>query len=485
MTGRSALPLDTGDFERRLAEARGGRVSRLGRSLPCSAWDRWVLVAIHRHAVRQRFVEDVVRERLGGSPNAIATGGAFEHPEHLPGAGPVPGLPQWHYRFHGIGCCLTHADGTTLDVDFDEHGSRSVDPWFFQSFLESKADLGWPEQRLEGVAGDWQGWKASIEPLREAGLLDGDHRVRVSSEAEAWCDAVSGAVERAAGQTPALRAVALAVEDYALAAVLGTDVAEVGALAVEQREDRCRELESRLARRRGAHVSACLRALLAIDTIRARKAALDDIRSGPIDSVSSTSMQLLSADPPREDAAAVLGLLGRLRGTEPPAPYLRCLAALHLLTPFRRGTVPRELREAILGALADDQHASQAHAAFIIYLLDSERGVARMVAGLRSPVPLARIECAAALALVGSLGLEQLRQAETPEASTIVAMLRGEEPPAAPEPRGTTVVSWRGRPKTLYTIRELVNAEHDSLAADYATEFWREHEPTLERWDAS
>src|SRR5262249_34525420 len=95
-------------------------------SLPCSAWDRWVLLALHRHRARQAFVEVVVHERLGVTASELGRAGAFAHPDEKHGV--VPGLPTWHYEFHGRGCCLTNVDGTEIDVDFDEHGAASVDP---------------------------------------------------------------------------------------------------------------------------------------------------------------------------------------------------------------------------------------------------------------------------------------------------------------------------------------------------------------------
>jgi hypothetical protein len=101
------------------------------RSLPASPWARWILLALHRHRARQAFVQEVVRERLDGW---------FGFQRRIPQTGVVPGLEEWHYRFHGIGCCLTHVDGTELDVDF-EHGEPLLDAWFYDRWLECAAAL--------------------------------------------------------------------------------------------------------------------------------------------------------------------------------------------------------------------------------------------------------------------------------------------------------------------------------------------------------
>lgn len=85
--------LDPTDFVRRLVQATQGDAP-LSRTLPCSAWDRWVLVSLYRHLTRQRFVEQVVRERLHGSPERIAQHGYAGHPEDDEGSGRVPGLPE-------------------------------------------------------------------------------------------------------------------------------------------------------------------------------------------------------------------------------------------------------------------------------------------------------------------------------------------------------------------------------------------------------
>jgi hypothetical protein len=364
----------------------------------CSPWDRWVLVALHRHVARQRFVEQIVREHLSGSPEALAEAGSFGHPTQIPGTGEVPGLPEWCYRFHGRGCCLNHPDGTVLDVDFDEHGSTSIDPSFYQRFLESAPNLGWLESLLRATDG---GWKASIHPLCGAGLLDREYRVRVVPHARDWCEAISQAVDRADDSDAQRCAVALAVEDFPLAAKLDPSIApERHAAARRQIEDRCRELEARISGRVGPYVESCLAALASLDADRARSAALAELQQGPIDVVASASMNLLAANPHPGDIPIVRGLLARLRGVDPPAPWLRLRGVQHLLAPYRRATVPEHVREWVLDVLAEDQRAQEGEAALLVYLVDTTRGRARMERGLQSPIPLARGQCAAALDLI-------------------------------------------------------------------------------------
>ena len=94
-----------------------GSLPEVGR-LP-SPWATWTLIGLVRHRRRQLWVAEVVADRLGGDPAALAEAGALAHPLDRPQRGLVPGLPEWEYFFHGIGCCLTHRiTGESIDVDF-------------------------------------------------------------------------------------------------------------------------------------------------------------------------------------------------------------------------------------------------------------------------------------------------------------------------------------------------------------------------------
>ncbi|HVH97729.1 MAG TPA: hypothetical protein VM869_03425 [Enhygromyxa sp.] len=388
------MTLDATDFARRLAQATAADATPQ-RSLPCAPWDRWLLVALHRHRSRQQFVEQVVRERLSASPERIAELGIAGHPQDSD-SGQVPGMSEWSYVFEGRGCSLTHDDGTAIDVDFDrEHGSAIIDPYFYKTFLESKPELGWPELLLRTPDGDWEAWMASIQPLLAAGLLDGDHGVRVLPHVQAWCEAVSQALEQAERVDSQLRAIALALEDYPLAATLDPRPA-VREAAEQQLEQRCSELEARIAGRVGPHVTACLSALRALDPERARSVALAQLHGSAIDGVLTASMRMLDEDPRPADVPAVCQLLDRLRThVEVPAPFLRVCAARHLLHPHRRATVPEQLRTFVLDVLADNQRTSEGEAALLVYLLDRDRGLARIRAGRTSGAFMVREVCGA------------------------------------------------------------------------------------------
>src|SRR5690606_22582438 len=134
------------------------------------------------------------------------------------------------------------------------------------------------------------------------------------------------------------------------------------------------------------------------DPERARAVALAQLPRGPIDALLSASIRMLDADPRPDDTASVCELLERLRARiEVPAPFIRVCAARHLLHPYRRATVPDHLRSLVLDVLADDQRTNEGEAALLVYLLDRERGLARIRAGRSSSALMTREVCGATL----------------------------------------------------------------------------------------
>src|SRR5271166_1169778 len=114
-----------------------------------SPWETWTLIGLVRHRERQLWVADIIRTRLRGAPSDLAAVGALGHPEGVPQRGPVPGLPEWEYYFHGRGCRLTHkVQGDEIDVDFWEDSAEYFDTFFYTRYLESLRHPEPAEQRL-------------------------------------------------------------------------------------------------------------------------------------------------------------------------------------------------------------------------------------------------------------------------------------------------------------------------------------------------
>jgi hypothetical protein len=141
MDARFSRLLDA--FRRVNGDAPTGLADALRRlpdvgALP-SPWETWTLIGLVRHRERQHWVADIVRTRLSGDPSALAALSAFGHPDGVPQQGPVPGLPEWEYYFHGRGRCLTHqVDGDAIDVDLFGDTADYFDTFFYKYYLECR-----------------------------------------------------------------------------------------------------------------------------------------------------------------------------------------------------------------------------------------------------------------------------------------------------------------------------------------------------------
>lgn len=455
---------------------------------PCDPWDRWLLIALHRHLPRQAFVAEVVRDRLSGSLGEIAQYGALEHPQHLEQEGPVPDLPEWRYYFHGMGCCLTHEDGTSIDVDFDEHGATSIDPYFYSQYLTSLPDPDFVESRLLASDVDEDFWTASIQPLLDARSLVGDHRVRLVSAASEWADAASELLERHGTKGDNMLAwVACLIGDYPLAAGLLGASAPTGVVraARHQEATRCDVLEYRFRSEAGVNSFACIDALRQLDKRRAVDVIVSELRSRSPDRHFARCVNKLTRWGDKSHVSAVLSLLPDLRGDELPFPHARTRAAHFVMSLYNAESVPEATRIQLMSALEPDARASEGEAAFLSYLLNPDAGLDRLGEGLRSDVPMARQASAAALGLLGtSEAFDELRAAATPEATTVLAMLRGQEPDRGPEPIGE-LIEWRGGQRRVYAFGEIEAAHVADWTAGTVSSFREEHETLLLRWFAT
>jgi hypothetical protein len=187
-------------FDRAGEGAPADLVSALQRlpeqgALP-SPWETWTLIGLARHRARQFWVAAIIQTRLRGAPSDLADGGALGHPEGIPQLGPVPGMPEWEYYFHGRGCCITHkVDGDQIDVDFYGDSAEYFDTFFYKNYLDSLRAPEQPEQRLRELHPSARAITLSIADLLKAGALtplDGrdEHPYRLGDEAVEAIDAI-------------------------------------------------------------------------------------------------------------------------------------------------------------------------------------------------------------------------------------------------------------------------------------------------------
>lgn len=470
---------------KRLGESAGDRdtLEQVDTApLPGNPWARRLIVALEGHVHRQRWVAEVLRDDLHADPLAVASGGAFEHPD--PGRGQLPVRSGWSYAFHGIGCCVTHEDGTAIDVDFDEHGADAIDPYFYSKYLDSLQRPSGLEATLRRPKPLNEWWMAELDVLRELGWIEGEHRVHVTSLGTRWAAALRPAFDViTATQAPAdqLRA-AILIEDFPWAVEL---TAPPSSVELRRRADewtavRASQLEAAL----GAGRARCaLAALVVLDRERAVRSAEDILGHSSLDGLTSLALQVLLADGSGPEMALLLALATRARGTTPPAPHLRTQAIAAILKRYRADSLPDDLRLQILRALEPEAHSGEGIAALLHSLVDPERGIARLGRCLRHAVPVARADAAAALALLGTPDAAAILRegGDGAEAKAALALLRGNRPEPGPEPEGE-FVNWRGTPRRVYSADEILAAGCPWLVESELGALTRDLGPLLERW---
>lgn len=185
-------PTDLARFLRDLPEAN---------KLP-SPWVTWTIIGLVRHTRRQAWVADVIRTRLRGNPDDLARLGSLGQPESVQQSGPVPGLPEWEYYFHGLGCRLTHkVRGEAIDVDFhDGDSAEFIDTYFYVNYLESLRHPDPAERRLLDLNPSVRPVTLSVAELAAANMLTPlpgreRHPFRIADDVLPHEDAIDAFVE--------------------------------------------------------------------------------------------------------------------------------------------------------------------------------------------------------------------------------------------------------------------------------------------------
>ena len=162
---------------KRLGEPNSGNLPKELLALPgpdegISPWAAWLFVGLMRHHARQQWLAETIKIRLNADLGALATAGAFGHPD-VPQHGLVPGVTDWEYYFHGCGCCLTHRiTGESLDVDFHDETADWFDDYFYINYLKSLKTPEFIEKRLMELHSSLEPIELSIQELLEADLLE-------------------------------------------------------------------------------------------------------------------------------------------------------------------------------------------------------------------------------------------------------------------------------------------------------------------------
>jgi hypothetical protein len=393
-------------------------------------WLTWTLIALVRHRRRQLRVGEVVRDRLDGDLGRLAACGALGHPEERPQHGPVPGLPEWEYYFHGIGCCLTHrVTGEAIDVNFFGDHAEGFDFYFFIWYLRSLRDPEPPERRLLELHPSFESIRLAFDQLHRLGLLTTtpDCRApRLSEEVIAGADLIDGFCR--SWDDPTQRPwLAAQIGDWMAAEECLPDSAPASLRSlVAARAAAIRRAQADRMRRAFDRGDEPRLALLALSDLGADDLPLFLTRTlrGEISGATSSALELVEASP---DAPAwcpeVFSLFRRLDPNgEAPHPWLwsRCAgfllrhrhqtetvaAALPLVGSYMVGEIallamehaPEVALKLIRRALRSGVPINRRTAAAVLALIDRPWSRAELLAVLReSDEQEATSECRAAL----------------------------------------------------------------------------------------
>jgi hypothetical protein len=354
-----------------------------------------------RHRKRQLWVAEIIRTRLGGSLTDLARLGALGHPPQSQD-GTVPGLPEWEYYFHGIGCCLTHkVTGERIDVDFWEDTGEYFSIFFYEQYLESLRRPDAAEGRLLELHRSVRGVRLSVEGLARAGTLTPlpgreSHPYRVSDEVLARADTIDDfcAAWADVGQR---RWLAALVGDWPAAqdAVAGSGHTAWAAVS-EERAVQCRELRRRrLLESLGDQMEAsdALHGLADLGP-SAVAPVLADVLQGPPSGTTSAALEIIEQLNDPGWCPHVHTLFRRTHpGASPPQPHL-WMASLKFL--LRHGHRTGEL----LATLPAAAGAEIGEACLLALEHAPELALPLFRRGLLSDIPANRSMIAAVLALI-------------------------------------------------------------------------------------
>lgn len=365
-----------------------------------SPWLTWTLIALLRHRQRQLWVGQIMRERLDGDLGLIASGGAFAHPETRPQRGPVPGLPEWEYYFHGYGCCLTHrVHGEEIDVDFFGDHAECFDVFFFINYLRSLREPDLPECRLIELHPSFEPLRLACVTLEQLGFLHrsedraprlSEAMVRHEDRVDAFCQSLDSLDKR--------WDLAARIGDWPLALAKLPDDADVELrrLVVARSEavvaDRVAEMKAIFEAGEETRL-----ALLGLSDANASDLAamIRQALRGPISETTSSALSLINKQSmPNCWCEDVYTLFRRLDPhAQLPEPYLWCESISFLLRHGYRA-------EEIAAALPSVGRQMVGEAALLSMEHAPQHAIELFRRALRSSIPANRMTAAASLALI-------------------------------------------------------------------------------------
>ncbi|WP_406694400.1 hypothetical protein V5E97_25320 [Singulisphaera sp. Ch08] len=344
----------------------------------------------------------IIRNRLHGELPDLAALGAMGHPDGVPQSGPVPGMPDWEYYFHGRGCCISHkVDGDAIDVDFWDDSADYFDTYFYRNYLESLRRPEPPEQRLRELYHSARTVTIAVTDLLAAGALtplpgSQHHPYRLADEVMAIADDIDSFCTTWADADRRVWLAAV-IGDWLAADEAAAGRPEVTAIT-GPRAGRCRKIHlQRLHRElrepyRGADALQALADLQAPDLDQ----CLEDALRSPPSGLISVALDIIEQrDNPRW-CVRVHELYSRVDPNgQPPQPHLWITSLKFLL---RQGHHTAE----VIASLAKAGGTEVGEAVMLSLEHAPELALPLIRKGLIADVPMNRTQVAAILALINA-----------------------------------------------------------------------------------
>jgi hypothetical protein len=211
----------------------------------------------------------------------------------------------------------------------------------------------------------------------------------------------------------------------------------------------------------------------------------DQERLRSLDGVVSCALDLIAEWGVSAHREAIAETMMRARGDQVPAPHIRARCAELLMSSATPDLLGKGERKSLLDALKQPGGASDGARGLLLCLLDERVGLRQLRKALASDTPIARTEAACALGVIGSSqAIAILREVESPESQTIVALLGGQAPVNGPEPIGQ-LIEWEGEVKRVYRMDEVMDAQVGDFTAASFARMQEQYGPLVRRWLAS
>lgn len=395
-----------------------------------------LLVAAYKYIDKQKWVAEIVATILETNLDELGRLGGFAHPDNISQEGKVPNLSGWRYFFHGIGCCLTHDDGTQIDVDFPEGRYDVIDPYFFGNYLSSLPNPSELESRFVAPNSIPNAWMAELPNLTALGLIEGDHCFTLTEQGLSIAQKKTPLWDKLENQDNqfAKAHIALLLGELPLAHDFLSEKKEsdsfnqVNSLASQFKITSYDSLILSLNGKDEHKKKDIFKAAASIDGTSAIKVVDHILNEGKLSSSTFLALDLIEQIGPEKYSKKLEKLISKAWKGKPPQPGIRVNAVRILMTLYSSDTLPKALRKKLVRALSKRLDRMGDDAAKLLYLLDSTAGLRLLKKCLDSKVPIVKQGGAAALATINSSeSINILENHRSVTATTMLAIIKGVE----------------------------------------------------------